>query len=99
MPVPLVGGRPSPAINYLLLAQFLVEVTGTTADRYFTRHVTERAKLWHTAFPPADTTHRLGRLPGGKDRRLRFWPAPDGALARASSGAAAAPSGVVARSP
>ncbi|MFE6839956.1 serine hydrolase domain-containing protein [Streptomyces sp. NPDC057705] len=37
--------------NYLLLAQLLEEVTGTTAERYITRNVIERAGLRDTEFP------------------------------------------------
>jgi D-alanyl-D-alanine carboxypeptidase len=37
--------------NYLLLAQLLEQVTGTTAEEYITRHVIERAGLRHTEFP------------------------------------------------
>jgi D-alanyl-D-alanine carboxypeptidase len=37
--------------NYLLLAQLLEQVTGTTAEDYITRHVIERAGLRHTEFP------------------------------------------------
>ncbi|MFF3314706.1 serine hydrolase domain-containing protein [Streptomyces sp. NPDC003035] len=37
--------------NYLLLVQLLEQVTGTTAERYITRHVIERAGLRDTAFP------------------------------------------------
>ncbi|MFD4370676.1 serine hydrolase domain-containing protein [Streptomyces sp. NPDC058486] len=37
--------------NYLLLTQLLEHVTGTTAERYITRNVIERAGLQDTAFP------------------------------------------------
>ncbi|MCX4982637.1 serine hydrolase [Streptomyces sp. NBC_00572] len=37
--------------NWLLLGQLLERVTGTTAERYITRHVIERAGLRHTGFP------------------------------------------------
>jgi D-alanyl-D-alanine carboxypeptidase len=37
--------------NYLLLGQLLEQVTGTTAERYITRNVIERAGLRHTVFP------------------------------------------------
>lgn len=37
--------------NYLLLAQLLEQVTGTTAEDYITREVIERAGLRHTGFP------------------------------------------------
>ncbi|MFD7325296.1 serine hydrolase domain-containing protein [Streptomyces sp. NPDC059875] len=37
--------------NTLLLGQLLEHVTGTTAERYITRNVIERAGLRHTGFP------------------------------------------------
>ncbi|WP_251073015.1 serine hydrolase domain-containing protein [Streptomyces sp. ISL-43] len=37
--------------NYLLLGQLLEHVTGTTAEKYITRNVIERAGLRHTEFP------------------------------------------------
>ncbi|WP_235783758.1 serine hydrolase domain-containing protein [Amycolatopsis orientalis] len=37
--------------NYLLLGELLERVTGTTAERYITRNVIERAGLRHTEFP------------------------------------------------
>ncbi|MBT2407538.1 beta-lactamase family protein [Streptomyces sp. ISL-87] len=37
--------------NYLLLGQLLEQVTGTTAEKYITRNVIERAGLRHTEFP------------------------------------------------
>ncbi|WP_434098071.1 serine hydrolase domain-containing protein [Streptomyces sparsogenes] len=37
--------------NYLILGRLLERVTGTTAERYITRHIIERAGLRHTAFP------------------------------------------------
>ncbi|MEV4680512.1 serine hydrolase domain-containing protein [Streptomyces kurssanovii] len=37
--------------NYLLLGQLLEQVTGTTAEKYITRNVIERAGLRHTGFP------------------------------------------------
>ncbi|MEU6961524.1 serine hydrolase domain-containing protein [Streptomyces chrestomyceticus] len=37
--------------NYLLLVQLLEQVTGTTAERYITRNVIERAGLRETGFP------------------------------------------------
>ncbi|MCZ4124927.1 serine hydrolase domain-containing protein [Streptomyces sp. H39-S7] len=37
--------------NYLLLVELLRQVTGTTAERYITRNVIERAGLRHTSFP------------------------------------------------
>ncbi|MFF3014272.1 serine hydrolase domain-containing protein [Streptomyces sp. NPDC057939] len=37
--------------NYLLLGELLERVTGTTAERYITRNVIERAGLRHTGFP------------------------------------------------
>ncbi len=37
--------------NYLLLGQLLERVTGTTAEKYITRNVIERAGLQHTEFP------------------------------------------------
>jgi D-alanyl-D-alanine carboxypeptidase len=47
------GGAPGvySNTNYLLLVQLLEQVTGTTAERYITRHVIERAGLRDTAFP------------------------------------------------
>jgi D-alanyl-D-alanine carboxypeptidase len=37
--------------NYLLLGQLLEQVTGTTAEKYITQNVIERAGLQHTGFP------------------------------------------------
>ncbi|MCF3131089.1 serine hydrolase domain-containing protein [Streptomyces olivochromogenes] len=37
--------------NYAILAQLLERVTGTSAERYITRNVIERAGLRHTGFP------------------------------------------------
>ncbi|TJZ57466.1 beta-lactamase family protein [Streptomyces piniterrae] len=37
--------------NYLLLGQLLEQATGTTAEKYITRNVIERAGLRHTEFP------------------------------------------------
>ncbi|WP_260867645.1 serine hydrolase [Streptomyces sp. SAJ15] len=37
--------------NYLLLGQLLERVTGTTAEKYITQNVIERAGLRHTGFP------------------------------------------------
>ncbi|MER6028468.1 serine hydrolase domain-containing protein [Streptomyces sp. NPDC001851] len=37
--------------NFLLLGQLLEKVTGTTAEKYITRNVIERAGLRHTEFP------------------------------------------------
>jgi D-alanyl-D-alanine carboxypeptidase len=37
--------------NYLLLGELLEQVTGTTAEKYITRNVIERAGLRHTEFP------------------------------------------------
>ncbi|MFF0482776.1 serine hydrolase domain-containing protein [Streptomyces sp. NPDC004435] len=47
------GGAPGvySNTNYLLLTRLLEEVTGTTADRYITRNVIERAGLTDTGFP------------------------------------------------
>ncbi|MFE2560637.1 serine hydrolase domain-containing protein [Streptomyces sp. NPDC059352] len=47
------GGTPGvySNTNYLLLTQLLEQVTGTTAERYITRNVIERAGLRDTAFP------------------------------------------------
>ncbi|MFE5710191.1 serine hydrolase domain-containing protein [Streptomyces sp. NPDC056501] len=47
------GGAPGlySNTNYLLLAQLLEEVSGTTAERYITRNVIERAGLRDTEFP------------------------------------------------
>ncbi|MFE6052527.1 serine hydrolase domain-containing protein [Kitasatospora sp. NPDC056446] len=47
------GGTPGvySNTNYLLLGQLLEQVTGTTAERYITRNVIERAGLRDTAFP------------------------------------------------
>ncbi|WP_405833981.1 serine hydrolase domain-containing protein [Streptomyces sp. NBC_00105] len=47
------GGAPGlySNTNYLLLAQLLEEVSGTTAERYITRNVIERAGLRDTGFP------------------------------------------------
>ncbi|MFE0131734.1 serine hydrolase domain-containing protein [Streptomyces sp. NPDC059037] len=47
------GGTPGlySNTNYLLLAQLLEQVTGTTAERYITRNVIERAGLRDTEFP------------------------------------------------
>lgn len=64
-PVELIGmGVTAPAVgapggtpgvysntNYLLLGRLLEEVTGTTAERYITRNVIERAGLRDTEFP------------------------------------------------
>ncbi|WP_338495711.1 serine hydrolase domain-containing protein [Streptomyces sp. SJL17-4] len=41
--------------NWLLLGQLLERVTGTTAERYITRHVIDRAGLRHTGFPDGPT--------------------------------------------
>ncbi|MFD3570018.1 serine hydrolase domain-containing protein [Streptomyces sp. NPDC058667] len=41
--------------NWLLLGQLLERVTGTTAERYITRHVIDRAGLRHTRFPDGPT--------------------------------------------
>ncbi|WP_030019696.1 serine hydrolase domain-containing protein [Streptomyces monomycini] len=53
---PAVGAPAGPSgvysnTNYLLLVQLLEEVTGTTAERYITRNVIERAGLRNTGFP------------------------------------------------
>jgi D-alanyl-D-alanine carboxypeptidase len=53
---PPAGERGSPTgvysnTNYLLLGQLLEQVTGTTAEKYITRNVIERARLRHTGFP------------------------------------------------
>ncbi|MFG2332417.1 serine hydrolase domain-containing protein [Streptomyces sp. NPDC048604] len=47
------GGTPGvySNTNYLLLVALLEQVTGTTAERYITRNVIERAGLQDTAFP------------------------------------------------
>jgi D-alanyl-D-alanine carboxypeptidase len=47
------GGTPGvySNTNYLLLVRLLEEVTGTTAERYITQHVIERAGLRDTEFP------------------------------------------------
>ncbi|MFI6560725.1 serine hydrolase domain-containing protein [Streptomyces sp. NPDC050534] len=47
------GGTPGlySNTNYLLLGALLEQVTGTTAERYITRNVIERAGLRHTGFP------------------------------------------------
>ncbi|MFF4445257.1 serine hydrolase domain-containing protein [Streptomyces sp. NPDC001502] len=47
------GGRPGvySNTNYLLLVQLLEQVTGTTAERYITRNVIERAGLRDTELP------------------------------------------------
>jgi D-alanyl-D-alanine carboxypeptidase len=47
------GGTPGvySNTNYLLLGQLLEEVTGTTAEKYITRNVIERAGLPDTEFP------------------------------------------------
>jgi D-alanyl-D-alanine carboxypeptidase len=47
------GGTPGvySNTNYLLLVRLLEEVTGTTAERYITRHVIERAGLRDTGLP------------------------------------------------
>ncbi|MFF6877291.1 serine hydrolase domain-containing protein [Streptomyces sp. NPDC012474] len=47
------GGTPGvySNTNYLLLGELLGQVTGTTAERYITRNVIERAGLRDTAFP------------------------------------------------
>ncbi|MFI6662174.1 serine hydrolase domain-containing protein [Streptomyces sp. NPDC050523] len=47
------GGTPGlySNTNYLLLGALLEHVTGTTAERYITRSVIERAGLRHTGFP------------------------------------------------
>ncbi|TWP48455.1 beta-lactamase family protein [Lentzea tibetensis] len=47
------GGTPGvySNTNYLLLGQLLERVTGTTAEKYITRNVIERAGLRHTGFP------------------------------------------------
>jgi len=37
--------------NYLILGQLLEQVTGTTAEKYITQNVIERAGLQHTVFP------------------------------------------------
>ncbi|SIR30116.1 serine hydrolase domain-containing protein [Micromonospora avicenniae] len=37
--------------NYLLLGELLEQVTGTTAEKYITRNVIDRAGLRHTEFP------------------------------------------------
>lgn len=37
--------------NYLLLGELLEQTTGTTAEKYITRNVIERAGLRHTGFP------------------------------------------------
>ncbi|MFF2304244.1 serine hydrolase domain-containing protein [Streptomyces sp. NPDC058128] len=41
--------------NWLLLGRLLERATGTTAERYITRHVIERAGLRHTGFPDGPT--------------------------------------------
>ncbi|MFE5485508.1 serine hydrolase domain-containing protein [Streptomyces sp. NPDC056527] len=47
------GGTPGAYsnTNYLILVRLLEQVTGTTAERYITRNVIERAGLRDTAFP------------------------------------------------
>lgn len=47
------GGSPGvySNTNYLLLVELLEQVTGTTAERYITRHVIERAGLRDTELP------------------------------------------------
>ncbi|MFJ3637293.1 serine hydrolase domain-containing protein [Streptomyces sp. NPDC090112] len=52
-PVGVPGGIPGvySNTNYLLLVRLLERVTGTTAERYITEHVIERAGLRDTAFP------------------------------------------------
>ncbi|MFE4450663.1 serine hydrolase domain-containing protein [Streptomyces sp. NPDC056796] len=47
------GGTPGvySNTNYLLLGELLEQVTGTTAERYITRNVIERAGLRDTGFP------------------------------------------------
>jgi D-alanyl-D-alanine carboxypeptidase len=47
------GGAPGlySNTNYLLLGELLAAVTGTTADKYITQNVIERAGLRHTGFP------------------------------------------------
>ncbi|MEL5955860.1 serine hydrolase domain-containing protein [Streptomyces sp. CLV115] len=47
------GGAPGlySNTNYLLLGELLAQVTGTTAERYITRNVIERAGLRDTGFP------------------------------------------------
>ncbi|MFE8958686.1 serine hydrolase domain-containing protein [Streptomyces iakyrus] len=53
------GGTPGTYsnTNYLLLAQLLEQVTGTTAERYITRNVIERAGLRDTVFPEGPHVH------------------------------------------
>ncbi|MFE9029653.1 serine hydrolase domain-containing protein [Streptomyces iakyrus] len=53
------GGTPGTYsnTNYLLLAQLLEQVTGTTAERYITRSVIERAGLRDTVFPEGPHVH------------------------------------------
>ncbi|MEW2165285.1 serine hydrolase domain-containing protein [Streptomyces sp. NPDC007084] len=52
-PVGTPGGSPGvySNTNYLLLGELLRQVTGTTAERYITRNVIDRAALTATAFP------------------------------------------------
>ncbi|MEU8778130.1 serine hydrolase domain-containing protein [Streptomyces sp. NPDC048606] len=52
-PVGVPGGGPGvySNTNYLLLGRLLERLTGTTAERYITRHVIEPAGLRDTAFP------------------------------------------------
>jgi D-alanyl-D-alanine carboxypeptidase len=52
-PVGVPGGTPGvySNTNYLLLAQLLEQATGTTAERYITGNVIERAGLRDTEFP------------------------------------------------
>ncbi|GEB48406.1 hydrolase [Streptomyces cacaoi] len=51
------GGTPGvySNTNYLLLGRLLEQVTGTTAERYITRNVIERAGLRDTGFPSGPT--------------------------------------------
>ncbi|MGW6645453.1 serine hydrolase domain-containing protein [Streptomyces iakyrus] len=53
------GGTPGTYsnTNYLLLAQLLEQVTGTTAELYITRNVIERAGLRDTVFPGEPHVH------------------------------------------
>ncbi|MEV5410822.1 serine hydrolase domain-containing protein [Thermopolyspora sp. NPDC052614] len=47
------GGSPGvyANTNYLILGELLEKVTGTTAEKYITRNVIQRAGLKHTTFP------------------------------------------------
>ncbi|MFF7855127.1 serine hydrolase [Streptomyces sp. NPDC007904] len=63
------GGTPGvySNTNYLLLVQLLERVTGTTAERYITRNVIERAGLRDTGFPTGP------RVDGPHSRLYEAW--------------------------